>query len=293
MHSPSEKYPHLQRLVISGKSISDEDLLHFENMKQLKRLWLTGTGATYEGTKQLKKKRPDLSIGPDELANPCKSGLSRIEMAKIKWAEKQDKETGTLPTPEDLDPHLKTFGGWKAMKCQDDGTLSINPVGEGASCSIHGAGRARKPAPKGLSKADFDIDGAKVGRWTMDMEAAKKLAAEKQLPILLNFTGSDWCGWCKLMEKNVFTQPDWKAYAKDSIIMVLIDFPRNKTAVPEKYTKRNDQLKKQYGINGYPTFVLLNSDSSSELGRLKAGRNKTPASFIEEVKALQNTEGGK
>ncbi len=288
-----ENIPNLQRLVISGESISDEDLFYFENMKQLKNLWLTGTGVTYQGTKLLKKKRPDLSIGPEELANPCKSSLRRIEMAKKNWAEKYGKKTRALTTPEDLDPHLKAFGGWEAMKCQDGGILSINPIGEGASCSFHGVGRARQPAPKGLSKEDFDKDGAKVGRWTMDLDAAEKLAADKQLPLLLNFTGSDWCYWCKLMEKNVFIQPDWKTYAKDSIVMVLIDFPRNKTAVPEKYKERNKTLKEQYGITGYPTFVLLDSDGTTELGRLKAGRDKNAVSFIKEINALLKTEGEK
>ncbi len=41
----------------------------------------------------------------------------------------------------------------------------------------------------------IQTEGAKVGHWTMDFEAAKKIAAEKNLPLLLNFTGSDWCGW--------------------------------------------------------------------------------------------------
>ena len=123
----------------------------------------------------------------------------------------------------------------------------------------------------------------------MDVEAAKKWAAEKQLPILLNFTGSDWCGWCKLMEKNVFTKPDWKSYAGEHIVMVLIDFPRDQTAVPEKYKARNKSLKDQYGISGYPTFVLLAPDGTTEVARLKAGRNKTPESFIKEITdALDN-----
>jgi protein disulfide-isomerase len=288
-----ENIPNLQRLVISGKSIRDEDLFHFENMEHLKSLWLTDTGVTYEGTRQLKNKCPDLSVGPEELANPCKSSLRRIEMAKKSWAKKNKKENGSLPTPQDLDPRLKAFGGWDAMTCQDGGTFSINPIGQPASCSIHGAEEPRKKAPplEGLSKDDFDIAGAAAGRWTMDLEAAKKLAAAKQLPILLNFTGSDWCHWCKLMEKNVFTQPDWKVYAKDNIIMVLIDFPRDKTMVPEQYKVRNDALKEQYKISGYPTFVLLKPDGTTELARLKAGRDKTPSSFIEEVKALLNTEG--
>lgn len=146
---------------------------------------------------------------------------------------------------------------------------------------------------EGLSKEDFDVDGAKIGRWTMDLEAAQKRAAEKQLPLLMNFTGSDWCYWCKLMEKNVFTQPEWSAYATNHIVMVLIDFPRNKTAVPEKYKERNNVLKEQYGIRSYPTFILLKPDGITELARLKAGRDKTPAGFIKEVKAqLQTAEGG-
>ena len=123
----------------------------------------------------------------------------------------------------------------------------------------------------------------------MDLDAARKLAADKQLPILLNFTGSDWCHWCKRMEKNVFTQPEWNGYAANHIVMVLIDFPRDKSVVPEKFKEQNNTLKERYEVGGYPTFVLLNPDGQTELGRLKAGRNKTPASFIEEVKALQNS----
>jgi len=72
--------------------------------------------------------------------------------------------------------------------------------------------------------------------------------------------------------------------------MVLIDFPRDKSAVPEKYKEQNNTLKERYEIRGYPTFVLLNPDGQTELGRLKAGRNKIPASFIGEVKALLNSE---
>ena len=97
----------------------------------------------------------------------------------------------------------------------------------------------------GLAKEDFDTEGAKVGHWTMDLDAAKKLGADKQLPILLNFTGSDWCYWCKLMEKNIFTKPEWKAYATNHLVMVLIDFPRDKSAVPEKYKERNSQTEVQ------------------------------------------------
>ena len=46
---------------------------------------------------------------------------------------------------------------------------------------------------------DTDASGATLGKWTQDLDAAKKLAKEKDLPMLINFSGSDWCGWCKRM----------------------------------------------------------------------------------------------
>ena len=53
-----------------------------------------------------------------------------------------------------------------------------------------------------------ELEGASVGVWTMDFDAAVKLAGEKKLPLILNFTGSDWCGWCKLMDKNFWVRFD-------------------------------------------------------------------------------------
>lgn len=129
-------------------------------------------------------------------------------------------------------------------------------------------------------------DGAVPGKWTMDIEAAKQVAAEKRLPILVDFSGSDWCSWCKLMEKDVFTKPAWREYAEEQLMMVLIDFPNDTSRVPEKYVERNQELKAQYRISGYPTYVILDVDGETELGRLGAGSNKTPASFLAELQEL-------
>jgi len=138
----------------------------------------------------------------------------------------------------------------------------------------------------GATATEFDIDGATAGKWTMDLDAAKSLAAEKKLPILLNFTGSDWCGWCKIMEENVFSKPEWREYAKDNLVMVFLDFPKDSALLPEKYMMRNNALRMQYGVQGFPTFVVLDHDGSTELGRLNAGRDKTPASFQKEIERL-------
>ena len=130
------------------------------------------------------------------------------------------------------------------------------------------------------------LDGAEVGKWTMDFEAAVELATKQKLPMMLNFTGSDWCGWCKLMDKGVFAQDEWKEYAAKNVLLVTLDFPKDKNIVPEKYVSQNNDLKKQFGVRGYPTYIVLDSDGKSKLGQLGAGRDKTPASFIEEFQGV-------
>ena len=143
-----------------------------------------------------------------------------------------------------------------------------------------------------LMAGDVDIKGAVPGKWTMDIDAATKLAAKKQLPILINFSGSDWCGWCKLMDKNVFSKKEWKDYAESDLLMVMIDFPKDKSIVPKQFAERNDKLKADYEVSGFPTFILLDSDAKTELSRLGAGKDKTPANFIQEIKLASRYRAG-
>lgn len=134
--------------------------------------------------------------------------------------------------------------------------------------------RAERPA----------TEGAKVGEWTMDFDAAKTLAKEKNLTLLMNFTGSDWCGWCKLMDKNVFSKDDWKNYAKDKLVLVFIDFPKDKSLVPEKRAAANKTLSEKFEVGGYPTYILLAPDGEKQIGKLGASKDATPASFIQGIK---------
>jgi thioredoxin-related protein len=136
-------------------------------------------------------------------------------------------------------------------------------------------------------------EGAEPGKWTQDFDAATKLAKEKNLPIFINFTGSDWCGWCKLMDKKVFAEPEWETYAKENLLLVTVDFPKNKNLVPEKYVERNNKLKTQYGVGGFPTFIVLDEDGKTKVGQLGASRDVSPKSFIQQVKGvLRFTESG-
>lgn len=130
------------------------------------------------------------------------------------------------------------------------------------------------------------VEGATPGQWTMDFDAARKVAAEKKLPLLLNFTGSDWCGWCKLMDKQVFSQEAWGAYAKDHLMLVWLDFPNDKSLVPEKYIARNKSLAAFFGVQGYPSYIVLDDDGKRQLGQLGADQESTPALFIAKLKEV-------
>lgn len=134
--------------------------------------------------------------------------------------------------------------------------------------------------------AKVQTEGAEVGQWTMDYDAALKLAKEKELPVMLNFTGSDWCGWCKLMDKSVFSQDEWKKYAAENVVLVTLDFPKDDSIVPAKYVDRNRELQEKFEVQGYPTYVVLDGDGKTVLGKLGAGRDKTPSSFIQEFKGI-------
>ena len=127
-------------------------------------------------------------------------------------------------------------------------------------------------------------EGAAVGAFTQDVDAAKALAKEKGLPLLLDFTGSDWCGWCKLMDRQVFSQDAWKEWAATGIVLATIDFPSDESLVPEGFRERNRRLSDQYGIEGYPTYVLLSAEGE-EIGRLGASRDATPAKFVAQIRA--------
>ena len=122
-------------------------------------------------------------------------------------------------------------------------------------------------------------EGAEVGKWTMDAEAATALAKEKRLPLFINFTGSDWCHWCQLLDREVFDKPAWQDYAAKHLVLLWLDFPQDKSRVPEKYVKQNETWRDKYGIEGYPTCVVLDPDGK-ELGRLGASRDVKAEGFV-------------
>ncbi|MEY4272023.1 MAG: hypothetical protein RL250_889 [Verrucomicrobiota bacterium] len=127
--------------------------------------------------------------------------------------------------------------------------------------------------------------------WLTDLDAAKKQAAAEKKDILVDFTGSDWCGWCIRLKKEVFDQPEF-ADASKKFVLVEIDFPRAKKQSPEVKAK-NEALSKQYAISGFPTILLLDAQGEvyAQTGYQEGGAKK----YLAHLGALakQNTPEGK
>jgi len=101
--------------------------------------------------------------------------------------------------------------------------------------------------------------------WLDNFEKAKELSKEKGVPILVNFTGSDWCSWCMRLVGEVFSKSEFQNYAKKELVLFKADFPRSKV-IPEQVVRQNRKLAEQYRIQGFPTILLVDA-TGKELAR--------------------------
>ena len=95
-----------------------------------------------------------------------------------------------------------------------------------------------------------------AAEWLTDLEAAKKQAAAENKAILVDFTGSDWCGYCIRLKKNVFDKPEFADYAKDKFVLLEIDVPNN-PKFDRELLKKNRQLCSDFNVSGFPTILVL------------------------------------
>ncbi|SDD96410.1 thioredoxin family protein [Desulfuromonas thiophila] len=94
--------------------------------------------------------------------------------------------------------------------------------------------------------------------WLEDSDRAFTQAREQQRPVLMYFTGSDWCHWCIQLNKNVLSQPEFADFAAKELVLLKVDFPKR---LPQSaaQARRNDQLARQYRVRGFPTLLLFNA----------------------------------
>lgn len=94
--------------------------------------------------------------------------------------------------------------------------------------------------------------------WMTDYAAALEKAKTESKFVLMDFTGSDWCPPCKLLHEQVFTKPEFNAFAEKNLVLVQVDFPQHKK-LSSKQKRANNKLATQYHVEAFPTIILLNS----------------------------------
>ncbi|MBB5352564.1 thioredoxin-related protein [Haloferula luteola] len=96
--------------------------------------------------------------------------------------------------------------------------------------------------------------------WTQDFEAAKAEAAKEKESLLIDFTGSDWCGWCIKLNEEVFQEDAFKEGIKDKFVLVELDYPRDTSKLSEETQEQNAKLQEAYAIQGFPTILLTDEE---------------------------------
>jgi thioredoxin-related protein len=129
--------------------------------------------------------------------------------------------------------------------------------------------------------------------WYTSLQEVHDISTKTNKPIFAFFTGSDWCGWCKKLQNNVFVKPEFIEWASKNVVLLELDFPRSKPLTPE-LSKQNAELQQALGVRGYPTVWLLftekvdstNTINLRTLGSLGYPQGAQPGK--EEVKFLSD-----
>jgi thioredoxin-related protein len=127
------------------------------------------------------------------------------------------------------------------------------------------------------------IAGLHAARWMTSYDEAQARAMKENKLMLLNFTGSDWCGWCMRLDAEVFSTPTFESYAENAVILVKLDFPQG---IPQSRAEkaRNRELMEKYAIRGFPTLLVV--DPSGKVLEKMGYRRGGPMFYVETLAKL-------
>ena len=119
--------------------------------------------------------------------------------------------------------------------------------------------------------------------WIDDYDTALKRAADEEKLIVANFSGSDWCGWCKRLDSEVFNTDDFRKGATNRYVLLMVDSPRDRSLLSPKAREQNPKLVEKYGIRGFPTVLILDAKGKTvnELGYRRGG----PENYLKALEA--------
>ena len=122
--------------------------------------------------------------------------------------------------------------------------------------------------------------------WLTDLPQAQAQAKTENKIVLMDFTGSDWCGWCIKFKKEVFDTQEFQDYAAKNVVLVELDYPRKKEQSAD-LKKANAALKDKYGISGYPTLIVLDKDGK-KIGKQVGYEEGGPKAFIAKLEKFKS-----
>jgi disulfide reductase len=123
-------------------------------------------------------------------------------------------------------------------------------------------------------------------RWLTDYTKAQQEAKSSNKFLLMEFTGSDWCGPCILLQRQVFSSPEFQDYAGKNFVLLELDFPRTKTQ-PHEVVVQNQELAHRYGISVFPSAIILNGDGKKIGELLGYDPDGGSRGYIEELEKAQ------
>ena len=133
------------------------------------------------------------------------------------------------------------------------------------------------------------LSGAPV--WLTDLDAAKAQGVKENKPVLIDFTGSDWCPPCIQLHKVVFESAEFAAVAS-KYVLVELDYPRKTPQAPELKAK-NAELSKKFGISGFPTVLLIDAKSGEVFGKTVGFGGQTAKEYLDKLASFKNTPEGR
>jgi thiol-disulfide isomerase/thioredoxin len=230
---------------------------------------------------------------------------------KAEQEKKDAPKTGTVPgdvtlrpttvttpvaPPDSTRPATRTFTSDQMRQILERDRARAQAMGERIR-----AAQVEAEAEKYLKEHDIEFTpGKTLPGWTDNFTAAVGKAKAEKKPILALFTGSDWCGPCQNLEKNILIQPSFKDFAKRHLVTLFLDFPQ-KTELDDGVKKQNDDLAKKFSVEAYPTILVLSSDGEKELWKqvgytalflekLQEGLMGLDKDFPEVAKALKDAK---
>ncbi len=125
--------------------------------------------------------------------------------------------------------------------------------------------------------------------WLVNLDDAYAISKKTGKPIMANFTGSDWCGWCKRLTASVFSKPEFQSWAEKNVVLLELDFPRRKQ-IPSNIQQQNFNLQRAFQVTGYPTVWVFNvtkDDATNQYSLEALGKTGYMASVEEFIAGVE------